>query len=61
MKPRRPTIKDSTRNVHGKRRAEHVAAKAARRRAAKQAKLAAQMADRKKDFSEPAADSPKQT
>ena len=39
MKPRRPTIKDSTRNVHSKRTAEQVAARAARKAAAKKAKL----------------------
>jgi hypothetical protein len=39
MKPRRPTIKDSTSNIHSKRRAEQVAARAARKADAKKTKL----------------------
>ena len=44
MKPRRPTIKDSTHNVRSegaKRKAQQVAARAARKAAAKKAKLEA--------------------
>ena len=42
MKPRRPTIKDSTHNIHSegaKRKAQQVAARAARKAAAKKNKL----------------------
>jgi len=44
MKPRRPTIKDSTQHLHGeaaKRKAAQVAARAARKREAKKRKLEA--------------------
>lgn len=39
MKPRRPTIEDSTRDIHSKRRSARVAARAARKAATKKAKL----------------------
>jgi hypothetical protein len=44
MKPRRPTVKDSTQRLHGfgaKRKSQQVAARAARKAAAKKAKLEA--------------------
>jgi hypothetical protein len=47
MKPRRPTIKDSTRNIRGagaKRKAQQVAARSARKAAAKKARLEAEIA-----------------
>ena len=54
MKPRRPTIKDSTQNIHSegaKRKAQQVAARAARKSAAKEARLAAEIAARKEESS----------
>jgi hypothetical protein len=53
MKPRRPTIKDSTQNIHSegaKRKAKQVAARAARKAVAKEARLAAELAVRKEEF-----------
>lgn len=48
MKPRRPTVKDSTQNLRSegrKRKAQQVAARAARKAAAKRAKLEAQLCE----------------
>jgi hypothetical protein len=58
MKPRRPAVKDSTKNPHtigAKRKSQQVAAKAARKAAAKKAKLAAENSVPKEDFSQVAA------
>jgi hypothetical protein len=52
VKPRRPTIKDSTHNIRGegaKRKAEQVAARAARKAAAKKSRLEAEIAVRKQN------------
>lgn len=57
MKPRRPTIKDSTQKIRSegaKRKAQQVAARAARKAAAKKARLEAAAAP-KEDFSQAAA------
>jgi hypothetical protein len=58
MKPRRPTIKDSTQNIRSegaKRRAQQIAARIARKAAAKKAKSEALAAAHKEGFSEAAA------
>ena len=55
MKPRRPAVKDSTKNPHtigAKRKSQQVAAKAARKAAAKKAKLTAENPVPKEDFSQ---------
>jgi hypothetical protein len=56
MKPRRPTTKDSTHNIHGegaRRKAQQVAARAARKAAAKKAKLEAEVAAGKEASTKP--------
>ncbi len=58
MKPRRPTVKDSTHNIHSegaKRKARQVAARAARKAAAKKAKMEAETRTPKEAFSQAAA------
>jgi hypothetical protein len=58
MKPRRPTIKDSTHHIHGegaKRKARQVAARAARKAAAKKAKMEAAATAPKEDANQAAA------
>jgi hypothetical protein len=56
MKPRRPTIKDSTHSIRGegaRRKAQQVAARAARKAAAKKAKLEAEVAASKEAPAKP--------
>jgi hypothetical protein len=57
MKPRRPTIKDSTHNIRSvgaRRKAQQVAARAARKAAAKKVKLEAEVAISKEKSDSPA-------